>query len=106
MKSVLRWLAIALGFRKTDNATTSEQESRAKSLPNDVGDRQAPPVGEVLSGRYRLDQLIGRGGAAAGDGGALAAAVVQIGETQVIESHQVQHRRVDVVHVVGLVDGP
>src|SRR5262245_19066316 len=39
------------------------------------------------------------------DRGALVAAVVQVGQLQVVEAQGMEHRRMDVVHVDGALDG-
>ena len=49
-------------------------------------------------GERFLDEL------AAVDGGALGAAVVQEGQAHVVQAQQVEHRGVDVVDVIGLVN--
>ncbi|MCP4409953.1 MAG: protein kinase [Gammaproteobacteria bacterium] len=64
MEGVRQWLRTALGFGGSDINIELGQALSSGPRLDIVAGVQVPAIGEILGGRYRLDQLIGRGGVA------------------------------------------
>lgn len=60
------WLTTTFGLADAEHAACCAQQSTLPPQAETTAQQaQAPPVGAVLNKRYRLDELIGKGGAAA-----------------------------------------
>jgi serine/threonine protein kinase len=64
MKGVRRWLANTFGIVEIGTDNRFEKVSPEMAQLYVIGGIRVPSVGVVLSGRYRIDQLIGHGGIA------------------------------------------